>query len=96
MKLCVLGHKKSTLNRRTSNLSTGEDFALRPVSREFVGLLIFLTTATGAAYLTILQDNILPSNDILLLEEILLQQNSAAPHYHNDVRSYLNVYFSTR
>jgi hypothetical protein len=44
-----------------------------------------------------MQDNIVPFvRNLFLEEEFYFQQDGTAPHYHNDMRNILGVYFPGR
>lgn len=59
--------------------------------RGLIGPFFFEDTITGAAYLEMLQTNILPAIQNLYDDELFyMQQDGAPPHYHRDVRLYLD------
>jgi hypothetical protein len=63
-------------------------------SRGAVGLFFFKGTVTGAAYLNMLQESIVPTVCQLYGDEgMWYQQDKAPPHYHHDVMAYLDNTF---
>ena len=60
-------------------------------SRGLIGPFFFEGTVTGALYLDMLQTSIVPAIQELYGDEsFYLQQDGAPPHYHRDVRMYLD------
>lgn len=60
-------------------------------SRGLIGPFFFEGTVTGHAYLDMLQTRILPAIQALYGNEMFyFQQDGAPPHYHRDVRLYLD------
>jgi hypothetical protein len=66
-------------------------------SRGVVGPLFFEGTVTGAAYLNMLQEDIVPAvRQLYGVEDMWYQQDGALPLYHRDVRAYLGNIFPDR
>jgi hypothetical protein len=66
-------------------------------SRGLKGPFFFEATVTGPAYLSLPQDNVVPSTNNLFLEkECYFQQDGAPWYYHSDVWNFLNVHFPGR
>lgn len=62
-----------------------------------VGPFFFEGTVTGAAYLQMLQEKIIPALGNIYNEELYyFQQDGAPPHYHRDVRAFLDYNFPQR
>jgi hypothetical protein len=60
-------------------------------SRGLIGPFLFEGTVTGALYLDMLQTSILPAiRELYGDESFYLQQDGVPPHYHRDVRMYLD------
>ena len=60
-------------------------------SRGLIGPFIFESTVTGALYLDMLQTSTLSAiRELYGDESFYLQQDGALPHYHRDVRMYLD------
>nr|CAI5870216.1 unnamed protein product [Callosobruchus analis] len=60
-------------------------------SRGFIGPFRFEGTVTGSNYLTMLADSIFPAIRALYgNDDFYFQQDGAPPHYHRDVRAYLD------
>ncbi|GFT11903.1 uncharacterized protein NPIL_425361 [Nephila pilipes] len=60
-------------------------------SRGLIGPFFFDATVTGTIYLNLLQQSIIPSiREDFKQEEFFFQQDGALPHYHRDVRSFLD------
>jgi hypothetical protein len=65
-------------------------------SREMLWPFFFQVTVTGTAYLTILEDDIIPCINIFSDKDCYFQHDGAPPYYHTDVRNFLNVHFPGR
>jgi hypothetical protein len=67
-------------------------------SEGILGPFLFDDTLTGATYLNLLQEAIMPDlraqfgNDV----QIYLQQDGAPPHYHRDARAFLDEHLTNR
>ena len=62
-----------------------------------LGPFFFDQTVTGDVYLNLLQESVGPRvEEIFGDEEIYFQQDGAPPHYHRDVRAYLEATFPNR
>ena len=60
-------------------------------SRGLIGPSFFEGTVTGQVYLDMLQTSIFPAiRELFGDERFYLQQDGAPPHYHQDVRVYLD------
>ena len=60
-------------------------------SRGLIGPFFLEGTVTGQAYLDMLWTSILSAiHELYRNDEFFFQQDSAPPHYHRDVRAYLN------
>lgn len=60
-------------------------------SRGLIGPFFFDGTVTGQVYLNMIQTSVLPAIRALYgNEEFYFQQDGAPPHYHRDVRAYLD------
>ncbi|GFT66548.1 DUF4817 domain-containing protein [Nephila pilipes] len=60
-------------------------------SRGLIGPFFFDATVTGPVYLNLLQQSVIPSiREDFEQEEFYFQQDGAPPHYHRDVRSFLD------
>jgi len=60
-------------------------------ARGLIGPFFFEGTVTGEAYLEILRSSILPAiRAIYENSEVFYQQGGAPPHYHRDVRAFLD------
>jgi len=79
----------STLNRWHRNIFSQD-------LDEQNGGPFFEGTVTGAAYLNILQESIVPTVRQLYGDDTWYQQEGAPPHYHRDVRAYLDNTFPDR
>lgn len=67
------------------------------VSGGIVGPFFFDSAVTGASYLAVLQDWLLPQLESLPnFNRLVLQQDGAPPHYHRDVRAFLSAAFPDR
>jgi hypothetical protein len=66
-------------------------------SRGVVGPFFFEGTVTGAAYLSMPQESTVPAvRQLYGDEDMWHQQDGAPPHYHRDVRAYLDNTFPDR
>uniref|UniRef100_A0A673C512 Uncharacterized protein n=1 Tax=Sphaeramia orbicularis TaxID=375764 RepID=A0A673C512_9TELE len=66
-------------------------------SRGLIGLLFFDATVTSPIYLNLLQRSVMPSiREDFEDEEFYFQQDRTPPHYHRDVRSFLDEILSNR
>jgi transposase len=66
-------------------------------SRGLIGPFFFDATVTGPIYLNLLQQFVIPSIRIDFEdEEFFFQQDGAPPHYHRDVRSFLDELLPNR
>jgi hypothetical protein len=62
-----------------------------------VGPFFFEGTVTGAAYIIMPQESIVPAvRQLYGDEDMWYQQDGAPPHYHRDVRAYLDNTFPDR
>nr|CAI5854621.1 unnamed protein product [Callosobruchus analis] len=60
-------------------------------SRGLIGRFRFEGTVTGINYLTMLADSIFPAIRALYgNDDFYFQQDGAPPHYHRDIRAYLD------
>ncbi|XP_016075224.1 PREDICTED: uncharacterized protein LOC107542427 [Miniopterus natalensis] len=60
-------------------------------SRGLIGPFFVDGTVTGPIYLNLLRQSVMPSiREVFEDEEFYFQQDGAPPHYHHDVRSYLD------
>ncbi|GFT11948.1 uncharacterized protein NPIL_602731 [Nephila pilipes] len=60
-------------------------------SRELIRPFFFDATVTGPVYLNLLQQSVIPSiREDFEQENFYFQQDGAPPHYHRDVRSFLD------
>jgi len=60
-------------------------------ARGLIGPFLFEGTVTGEAYLEMLRSSILPAIRALYENsEVFYQQDGAPPHYHRDVRAFLD------
>jgi hypothetical protein len=63
-------------------------------SRGQIGTFFFEAAVTGAAYLSVLQDNTVTSiNNLFLEKKSYFRQDGALLRYQNDVKNFLNVNF---
>ena len=60
-------------------------------ARSLIGPFFFEGTVSGEAYLEMLRSSILPAVRVLYENsELFCQQDGAPPHYHRDVRAFLD------
>jgi hypothetical protein len=67
-------------------------------SEGLLGPFFFDSTLTGATYLNLLQEAIMPGLRDLFGNDVrfYLQQDGAPPHYHRDVRAFLDKHLTNR
>lgn len=67
------------------------------ISQGSIWSIFFEATVTGQVYKNLLQESVLPCiREYYGDEEFIYQQDGAPPHYHRDVRSYLNEILPNR
>ena len=64
----------------------------------FIGPFFFKETVSAASYLKKLKDRLATTNGIVDLREgaLYFMQDDAPPHWHRDVRAWLNEHFAER